>query len=215
MKTIKILASLAFVFLAGMVMAQDGETDNREKFQVGLKAGLNYSNVYNSNTEEFRADSKFGFAGGAVMRIPLGKYLGVQPEILYSHKGFKGTGRMLGSEYSFSRTTSFIDVPLLIALKPSEFITVVAGPQYSYLLSQKDVFNSSDMSYEIEQEFKNDNIRKNILGLVAGVDINIMHVIIGARVGWDIQNNKGDGTSSSPQYKNTWFQGTIGYLIYR
>ncbi len=102
----------------------------------------------------------------------------------------------------------------MIALKPSEFITVVAGPQYSYLLKQKDVFSTTSMSLLQEQEFENDNIRKNIFGLVAGVDINIKHFVIGARMNWDIQHNNGDGTSSTPRYKNMWFQGTIGYTIY-
>jgi hypothetical protein len=213
MKTIKILASVAFMSITFIVFGQDGETDNREDLRFGLKAGLNYSNVYNSKTEEFNADAKFGFAGGVVMQIPIGKYLGVQPEILFSQKGFKGEGSLLGFEYDFSRTTSYIDVPLQIALKPSEFITIVAGPQYSYLLSQKDEFTSTIYSDSQEQIFENDNIRKNIFGFITGIDINIKHFAIGARMGWDIMNNKGDGTSSTPQYKNAWFQGTIGYTF--
>lgn len=215
MKHIKILVAIAFLSVTSIVIAQDEETDNREKLQFGLKAGLNYSNVYNSNTEEFRADAKFGFAGGAVLRIPIGTYLGIQPEVLFSQKGFKGEGVILGSEYHFTRTTSYIDIPLQIALKPSEFLTLVAGPQYSYLLSQQDVFSNTIVSYSQEQEFENDNIRKNILGFVAGLDINLKHVVLGARMGWDIQNNHGDGTSNTPQYKNAWFQGTIGYAFYK
>ncbi|MGM0613136.1 MAG: porin family protein [Bacteroidota bacterium] len=211
MKKLKILAAVIFMSITSMGMAQDGEIDNRGNLQFGLKAGLNYSNVYNSDTEEFSADAKFGFAGGLVLGIPINNYLGVQPEILFSQKGFKGEGQLLGSDYEFTRTTSYIDVPLQISLKPSEFITIVAGPQYSYLLSQNDDFTNSNVSFSQEQEFENDNIRKNILGFVAGVDINIDHIILGARAGWDIQSNHGDGTSSSPKYKNRWLQGTIGY----
>ncbi len=211
MKKIKFFTSVACMLIASIAISQNEETDNRDKFQFGLKAGLNYSNVYNSKTEEFRADAKFGFAGGAFLLIPIGKYLGVHPEILFSQKGFKGTGSLLGFEYEFSRTTSFIDIPIQIAVKPSEFITLVAGPQYSYLLSQKDEFTSTIYSTSQKEEFENDDIRKNILGVVAGLDINIKQIVIGARVCWDVQNNKGDGTSSTPVYKNTWFQGTVGY----
>jgi len=211
MKKIKILTTVAFVSIASIAISQSSETDNRERFQVGLKAGLNYSNVYNTQSEEFRADSKFGFVGGAVIHIPIGTYLGFQPEVLFSQKGFKGEGKMLGFEYNFSRTTSYIDIPLQIALKPSEFITLVAGPQYSYLLSQKDEFSSTIYSDSQIKEFENDNIRKNILGLVAGVDINLKNIVLGARLNWDIQNNKGDGSSNTPKYKNRWLQGTIGF----
>lgn len=211
MKTIKILATVAFISIASIVIAQDGETDNREEFRFGLKAGANFSNVYDSKSEDFDAEGKLGFAGGVQISIPINKYLGIQPEVLFSQKGFKGEGRMFGVDYSFKRTTSYIDVPLQIALKPSEFITILAGPQYSYLIKQKDEFNSDLFSSSQEEEFENENIRKNIFGFVGGLDINIMHVVLGARVGWDIMDNHGDGSSSTPRYKNVWFQATIGY----
>jgi hypothetical protein len=35
-------------------------TDNREKLLFGLKIGTNYSNIYDSQGENFVADSKFG-----------------------------------------------------------------------------------------------------------------------------------------------------------
>jgi hypothetical protein len=162
MKKVKFLIVAAFMSSTCMVMAQDGETDNREKVQFGLKGGLNYSNVYNSRTEDFVADAKLGFAGGLMIRIPIGKYIGLQPEFLLSQKGFKGEGSIFGSEFSFSRTTTYLDVPIQLAFNPSEFITILAGPQYSYLIKQKDEFNSVLVNTTQEQEFENENIRKNI-----------------------------------------------------
>jgi hypothetical protein len=211
MKTIKILAATTLITITGAVIAQSGETDNRENFRFGVKAGLNYSNVYDSRTEDFRADPKIGFAGGAFICIPLGKYVGLQPEVLLSQKGFKGEGSLFGSQYSFSRTTTYIDIPLQLSLKPSEFVTIIAGPQYSYLIKQKDVFTSAIINTSQEEEFRNENIRKNIFGFVAGLDVNIMQITVGARLGWDISNNLGDGTSTTPRYKNNWLQATIGY----
>ncbi|MDP1745579.1 MAG: porin family protein [Bacteroidota bacterium] len=190
------------------------ETDLRERLLFGLKAGVNYSNVYDTQGEEFQADPKLGLAAGAFIAIPIGKYLGIQPEVLYSQKGFKATGRILGGNYEFTRTTNFIDVPLLVSFKPSEFLTLLAGPQYSYLIKQSDVFANSSTSILQEQEFENDNIRKNILCLTGGVDLTLKHIVLGARVGWDIQNNNGDGTSSTPRYKNVWYQATVGYRFY-
>lgn len=214
MKKITLITAL-FASFATIGIAQENETDNREKFQFELKGGLNYSNVYDESGDEFTADPKFGLAAGAVVKIPFGKYLGLHPEVLISQKGFRASGRMLGSTYNFTRTTTYLDIPLLFAFKPSEFFTLAAGPQYSYLLHNRDVFTNSANSYAQEQEFKNDNIRKNILGVVGGLDINLKHITLGARAGWDILNNNGDGTSSSPRYKNVWFQGTVGYAFYK
>ena len=63
-------------------------------------------------------------------------------------------------------------------------------------MKQKDVFANAINTIGEEQVFKNDNIRKNNLGVVGGIDINIKRLVIGTRAGWDVQNNNGDGTST-------------------
>ncbi len=187
------------------------ETDSREKFFFGLKGGTNYSNVYDRAGENFAADSKFGFVGGVFLTIPIGKYVGIQPEILFSQKGFKGSGTLLGSSYALTRTTNYIDVPLMISIKPAPGISLMAGPQFSYLLKQKDEFETAITTNEQIQEFENDNIRKNTLGFIGGIDFNFDHVVLGTRVGWDIKHNNGDGTQTTPRYKNVWLQATLGF----
>ncbi|WP_428659933.1 porin family protein [Runella sp.] len=195
---------------AGSICAQGGLIDNRKKIQVGVKAGMNYSNVYDTKGEEFKSSAKAGFAGGLFLSIPIGAFIGIQPEMLLSQKGFHATGRILGSAYDFTRTTTYIDVPLFLAIKPAGFLTLLVGPQFSYLLKQKNVFENGITTVQQESEFENDNIRKNTLCFIGGVDINLNHFIIGARAGWDSMNNNGDGTATTPRYKNTWLQGTIG-----
>lgn len=209
-KTITICLML---FTSAITLKAQDDTDARAKFSFGVKAGLNYSNVWDESGQDFEADSKAGFAGGLFLGIPLGKYLGFQPEILISQKGFKGSGTLLFTPYSFTRTTTYIDVPLQLQIKPVEFLTIVLGPQYSYLMNQKDVYTFGDNSIEQEQAFTNDNIRKNMLGFVFGADINISHLVVSGRIGWDFQNNNGDGTSSTPRYKNQWLQFTVGFKI--
>lgn len=210
-----LLMTFAVALTINVSSAQDNVTDFREKAMFGVKIGTNYSNVYDSEGESFNADAKFGLAAGAFGVIPIGAYLGIQPEVLLSQKGFRATGSVLTGYYSMTRTTSYIDVPVLIAFKPSEFFTLVAGPQYSYLVHQKDVFDNGTTTLESEQEFENDNIRKNVLCFTGGADITMKHIVLGARAGWDLQRNNGDGTSSTPRYKNVWYQGTIGYRFYK
>lgn len=214
MKNIKIFFTTAIMFFACVAIAQSSDNDNREKFKFGIKAGTNYSNVYNSKTEEFTAKGKFGFAGGVMVHVPLGEIVGIQPEIMISQKGFKGEGRLLGFDYNFTRTSTFLDFPILLAIKPSKTFTILAGPQYSFLLKQKDTFTSTLYSTDQEQVFENDNIRRNILGLVAGFDVNIKHFVIGARAGIDLLKNNGDGSSDTPRYKNALVQATVGYSFF-
>jgi hypothetical protein len=202
------------VLLINKSYSQDNETDFRTKFSFGVKGGINKSNVYDTEGEIFRADAKYGMMGGVFFAIPFGTYLGIQPEVLLSQKGFKATGRLLGSDYEISRTTNFIAVPLLVAFKPSEFFTIVLGPQYSYLYSQKDVLKAGNNTVEHTQVFANDNIRKNILSAVVGLDITMKHFVLGGRAGWDLQRNIGSSNSTTPRYKNAWLQASIGYRFY-
>lgn len=204
---------VASTLLVSTGYAQNTDNDSRDKISAGLKVGTNLSNVYDSEGDQFNADSKFGLAAGAFVSIPMGKYLGIQPELLFSQKGFQGSGSLLGSNYSFTRTTNYIDLPLFLAFKPIPLITILAGPQYSYLLKEKYVFNSALVNIDQEKEFSNDNIRKNILCFVGGFDINLDNIVIGARTGWDLQTNNGNGTSTTPRYKNMWYQATIGFRL--
>lgn len=187
------------------------KSNNREKLFFGLKIGTNYSNVYDTQGQDFVADSKFGLAGGGFVSIPIGTYFGVQPEVLYSQRGYKSSGTFLGSSYSMTRTTDYLDIPLLVAFKPIENLTLLFGPQFSYLMKQKDDFTGGSITSTQEQTYTNDNYRKNIFCLTGGVDLNVDHLVIGLRTGWDVSNNNGDGTSTTPRYKNMWYQATIGF----
>ena len=214
MKHILIASSLAFLLFSSIsLVAQKDYQDIRKDLNFGLKAGINYSNVWDEAGQDFKADSKIGFASGIFVSIPFSKYLGIQPEVLLSQKGYEGSGVLLGTKYSSIRTTTHLDIPFQFQLKPSEFITLLAGPQFSYLLKQKDKFTLGANSTEQATEFDNENIRKNTLGFVIGADIMLKQIILSARSGWDFQTNNGDGTSSTPRYKNQWIQLTAGFVI--
>ena len=201
------------LFFGTTLSAQNTATDPRNTVAFGIKAGLNYSNVWDEQGQDFRADAKTGFAGGASLAIPIGTYLGFQPEVLFSQKGFQGSGTLLDQPYSFSRTTSYLDIPLQLQLKPATCLTIVAGPQYSYLIHETDVYTFGANSSAQEQAFTNDNIRKNIFGFVAGIDVIVSHFVVSGRAGWDLQTNNGNGTSTTPRYRNRWLQLTIGFKV--
>ncbi len=209
-KAIIMIALVAFA-TTNLKAQTTSTTDNRSKLTLGLKVGTNFSNVYDSEGEDFVADGKFGLAAGAFVVIPLGKVFGIQPEVLYSQKGFKSTGTFLGTNYEMTRTTDFIDVPILVSIKPVEYVSLLFGPQFSYLMKQTDDFTGGSLNSTQVQEFENDNLRKNIFGLTAGADFNIDHLVIGVRAGWDAKDNDGDGNATTPRYKNMWYQATIGY----
>jgi len=197
----------------GTISAQDKAADKRDQLVFGIKAGMNVSNVWDEQGADFVADPKLGAAGGVFLAVPIGKYFGVQPEVLFSQKGFKGGGSLLGFPYSFTRTTSYLDVPILVQFKPIEYFTLLAGPQFSYLLKEKNVYTFGSNSSEQEQAFSNEDVRNNILGFVVGADVTVKAFVLSARAGWDFQNNNKNGVSTTPRYKNQFLQLTIGFRI--
>ncbi|WP_395052951.1 porin family protein [Flavobacterium sp.] len=214
MKTISRTIALTLTLLAGTLgFAQDSSipsSDSRQELKFGLKAGVNFANVYDEEGEDFVADGKTGFAAGAFVSIPLGQFIGFQPEVMYSQKGFKQSGSVLGQNYEFKRTSSFIDIPLQLQIKPLEQLTFLVGPQYSYLLDTKDEFNNSSNT-TTQPDVNSDNYKKNIFGFVVGADVNLEDFVISGRAGWDISKNDTDGNNTEPRYKNQVIQLTLGY----
>lgn len=211
MKTTLLLTTAMLLFISVAFAQFDLNSDFNTRLNFGVKLGTNYSNVWDSEGEEFNADAKFGLAFGAFLSIPIGTDIGIQPEVLFSQRGFKATGKILDKAYDFERTTSYLDIPLYFAVKPADFISVLVGPQFSYLLKREDQFANAVTTISQEEEFENDNIRENTLGAAVGIDLNFGHVLIGLRANWDLQENNGEGESTTPRYKNQWFQGTFGY----
>lgn len=184
--------------------------DVRDRLYFGIKAGYNYSNIYDTEIATIKTSSDLGISAGFFASIPFGKSLGLQSEILISQRGFKGTGNLFGSAYQLTRTSTYIDLPMLPSWKATKHFTLMAGPQFSYTIKHKDIFTPTPTSPQQSEVFRKDHIRRTIFCLLTGLDINLHPVVVGIRAGWDLQNNSAAGSSTTPRYKNIWLQGTIG-----
>jgi len=200
---------LPFFLISFALLSISLQAQNRVSF--GVKGGLNISNVYDSEGDTYSADPKTGFAAGGFLHIPIGGFFGVQPEVMFSQKGYVTSGSVLGLDYSTSRTSNYLDIPILFAIKPIEMATLLIGPQYSYLLKQTTNVVTPVSNTTVVDKFENDNVRRNTLGLVIGTDINFSALVLSGRVAWDLYDNNGDGTSTTPRYKNVVGQITLGY----
>lgn len=113
---------------------------------IGLKAGLNYSNV----TGYVDGISRLpGLAAGVFARVPLSSdgSLLFQPELLYSAKG----SRVTYYTGTYTNRSHYIDVPLLAKLTTHGFFAEL-GPQISFLLADRyetpnGSYTSGDDSY--------------------------------------------------------------------
>jgi Outer membrane protein beta-barrel domain len=208
---------IAITALTMSVSAVFSQTNNdaASAMKLGFKIGANVSNVYDTQGDQFNANPKLGLAGGVFLFVPVGSFLGVQPEILFSQKGYQSSGTVLGVDYKYTHTSNHIDVPILFAFKPVPELKILLGPQYSFLISEKNEFTNTLFTNPLikQTDFDNSNVRKNTLGFVFGGDLSLGRFVVGLRTGWDVINNNGDGTTTVPRYKNMYYQGTVGFVL--
>ncbi|MBL0744574.1 porin family protein [Chryseolinea lacunae] len=181
------------------------------QWNVGLKAGINFSSAY-ALPEAFTAKPTVNFAGGLFMEIPLCRSLSLQPEVLFSTRGIKGTGTSPTNPYSFTRTTNHLDVPVLLVIKPARFISLLAGPQFSYLLRHHDSFSAGAPA--TRDEFNREPVRKTNVAIVIGAEFIVQHLVFSTRLGWDVLPNTNSSTDLTPRYKYVWYQAALGYKLF-
>lgn len=202
MKKIAIF-STAMLF-AGVVNAQ---------LAVGVKGGLNYSNIVKTGDNNFKTEYKPGFHAGIFVEIPVVDRLSFAPEINYSQKGYKSSGSTLfGNDYTYTQTTNFIEIPILAKINAAPGFSIHLGPQVSFLTSTTLTEKTGNNVNKKTIDDNNNNLRKSLVGGVIGAAFNVgNNVDLSARYALDLQKNDGNGNSSIPEYRNQVWQLGLGF----
>lgn len=114
----------------------------------GVKAGLNLANVYGRDASKpFPGNEiKPGLVVGAYMTYSFVPLLSIQPEVLFSMKGTKGTQTPPYSTVpiDYTQTFNYIEVPVLLKLNlpvgPALPFspTLFAGPDFAFNVASKE-----------------------------------------------------------------------------
>jgi hypothetical protein len=207
---------LAIIILsAGSVSAQRyfsgsrGDYSNYDFYQpkVGFEAGLNIANTINSTNSNYSTNTVAGFNAGITFDIPVIYPFSIEPEVLYSQKGYKADTQF----GQFTKRTSFIDVPVLAKFRIAPVFNLFIGPQFSYLLSTTNTY-SNGFSTTNQQYYNNDT--KAYLDGVVGVSFDINRSIdLHARYTIDIEETDSNSNSYVPSYRNQVWQIGLGFKL--
>ncbi|GAB2949386.1 porin family protein [Hymenobacter coalescens] len=193
--------------------------------RLGIKAGANYSNLAGDLTDEDRYQSKIGPHGGLMVNIGLldDGFLSLQPELLYSQKGFKYADTeftILGNKYKYTGKVNYnyLDLPVLLKINADgPFFEL--GPQFGYLLSVSDDVKTSvnGQTQGNSTDYQNlDNINRFEVGYAAGFGFQAESgPMIGLRYNGNFTKwGKGDYSSNEfSNARNSVFQLYLGYLF--
>ncbi len=164
-----ILMAVSLVTMPGIVQSKEG--------YFGIKGGLTLSNLYIDENDLDTEDRRVGFHAGLFSQFMFTEAIGIQPEILYTTKGSEAD--YLGAiNQTVSFNIDYIDIPVLLVLRPLEMLEIYAGP-YAGILLNSDV--GFEGTIEGETDLDRDHFETFDAGLVGGIALNFGGFKVGAR----------------------------------
>jgi hypothetical protein len=223
----------AFI-LAGLLATAAISSAQAQSIRLGLRAGANYSNLAGNVQNQDTYNNKIGFLGGVMLNVPIIQdgFLSLQPEILYSQKGFENkptefTG-LLGAKQKREGKVNYnyLDVPVLLKVRAAGLI-FEAGPQYSYLLSANNetkttttpALGGSPTTAESQNKTDVSGFNRNELGYLAGVGYEASNGLslslryTGAFSDFVKSDNNTYFNGDLKNARHSAFQLSLGYLI--
>lgn len=110
--------------------------------RIGLKAGVNANNAADVDGSKV----KWGINAGPVLQINFAKMFFVQPELLYSLKGYQSPTSAPNFSDPSTISLNYINLPVLFGLKAGQNLSIKLGPEIGRLLSAKSDVNNRDLS---------------------------------------------------------------------
>jgi hypothetical protein len=176
-------------------MASDAlmaQSDPNPTARVGIKAGLNASNLYINDVNDENA--RFGFHGGLYGQILSSEAFAIQPELLFSTKGSQADyGGIINSTVRFN--LNYLDLPVLATFKLGPSAEIHVGPYFSYLLSANIDYSGNFGNGN--EKIDRDQLKTFDYGLSGGLGLNFGPVQVGARYNYGLVKIADSNTASS------------------
>lgn len=210
---------------AALLVAAAAPAAHAQGVRFGVKAGANLSNLSGDLVNQDQYKNRFGFQGGIMVNFGLGDIISIQPEVLYSQKGFKYADEQITVLNNTFRNTGnvrydYIDVPVLVRVRAAGIFFEV-GPQYSYLMNvstnREQTLNGNNVGNAGTGTSNLDNVRRNELGYVGGLGYQASNgVMLGVRYTGafsDFAKNNNYSNDEFRNARNSTFQAYVGVLL--
>jgi opacity protein-like surface antigen len=191
MKKIFLIAILANLSLAPLVANAQESVSGGKANRFGIKAGLNLASISDcsikagSNTIDIEGGkTTVGFHAGLFDNYSFNRLFGLQVEALFSMQGNKKS------------KLSYINVPVLLELKPVQNLGILAGPQIGLNVVHPDKYDdtynltANEISFdELRKISGSHETAKFDIGVVVGVQYTVTNnLVIGARYNLGLTN---------------------------
>jgi hypothetical protein len=171
--------------------------------QFGVKAGVNIATATGSGTTDIPGKaSLIDFNGGGLVSIPVSEAFSVQPELVYSGQGVKGSDNGITA----SDNLSYLNIPILAKYTIASGFAVEAGPQVGFLLSAKEKENGTSTTIN--------NTNSVDFSVALGLSyLSSANIGIDARYNIGLTNVNSGPDASSDEIKNSVIQIGLFYMF--
>lgn len=201
------------LFTAGTLFFTNLQVAAQSTARIGLKGGLNASSLFYDNQGVTNKNERIGFNLGVFAQAPLGEFLAIQPELLYTTKGASADYNVLGLNGRNTFRLNYAELPVLLTFKLGQAVELQAGPYAAYLVNSN--VNSNGSFGTGTTAINADNFNRFDYGLAGGVNIYFGKAFIGARYGQGLQKIANSGVASSVlgNAKNSVGMLSVGFSI--
>lgn len=192
-----------------------GTSDSRNN-GFGVKGGFTASNFRGDDKKNFGNEGIYNtFHAGVYAQFGFNDKFSIQPEVLYSRQGFKGSNAVNPTQGTYTTRLDYIQVPVLLVYNFLDNVSLHVGPQVSLLTKVKE----GDRERKIADGNNIFGYSYNSLdyGLAAGLEARVGPARVGGRytAGFAdiIKDPSTTGAQSINNIKNGMFQVYVGLGI--
>lgn len=222
----RLLILLLFVALSvgtfyAQTQAYDSETVAPSSMALfGVKGGMNISQIAGPDAYD-SSDYTLGFNAGLLMQYKVMGVVTLQPELIYTQKGYDYQYLILGVKTKVSDSYDYVELPLLFKLNigfRELQIQPHIGPSVSYLVrAKRKTTTSIDEISTTHTDDIMDDMRKLDWGLNVGADIVIFdRIMLGGRYNFGMGSiYEKSMPAIGTEVKNGTFMLSLGFLMSR
>ena len=197
------MTKIKFLLLATFILVAMTPLYAQKKaaFFAGVKAGADFNKI---DGQSFKNQFSFGYQVGAFATIPIGKKLGIQPEVIFSQTNID-TSSKFSDVYQFTNVSQvklqYLKIPLLLNFSPNPYVSFQVGPQFGILIDENiNLVNNGSNAFT-----------KGDFSMLGGLQFNIRKLRIYGRYGVGL-NNLND-IDKKEKWRNQNIQLGVGFAL--
>ena len=153
----------------------------------GFKGGYNYSSFNGDVAKDNTLKGLSGFYVGALLELPLGDVLSLQPEVIYSRQGAAWEQKNILGEFKKDLKLDYLNIPVMAKVNLGPLF-LQGGVQFGFLVGKPET-SSTVNGLRVTEQVDKDAYASFDFGVGAGLGVNLsQHFFVEARYTHSLTN---------------------------